>query len=53
MILFTSISDILVTGFSSLDVYKSANDTWYVVFNPTVVEIAENCLLIVCYYVLR
>lgn len=46
-------SDILVTGFSSLDIYRETNETWYVIFNPTVIEIAENCILILCYYVLR
>ncbi len=53
LVFFTSISDILVTGFSSLDIYRSSDETWYIIFNPTVVEIFENCILIICYYILR
>ena len=53
LVFFTSISDILVTGFSSLDIYRASDETWYIIFNPTAVEIFENCILIICYYVLR
>lgn len=53
LIVFTALSDVLVTGFSSLDIYRESNETWYIVFNPTLVEIAENFVLIGCLYVLR
>lgn len=53
LVFFTTISDVLVTGFSSLDIYRSSDEIWYIIFNPTVVEILENCILIGCYYVLR
>lgn len=53
LVFFTSISDILVTGFSSLDIYRSTDEDWYIIFNPTMIEIFENGMLIVCFYVLR
>ena len=53
VIFFTSISDNIVTGFSSLDIYRSSRQIWYLIFNPTTYEILENTSLIACYYVLR
>jgi hypothetical protein len=46
-------SDVIVTGFSSLDIYKEGDATWYVVFNPTFFAVVECSLLMACYYALR
>ena len=53
LIFFTIMSDIIVTGFSSLDIYRHADQDWYILLNPTFVEMMETTLLLVCYYILR
>lgn len=53
LIVFTIMSDIIVTGFSSLDIYRHSDQDWYILFNPTFLEIIETVTLLVCYYILR
>lgn len=53
LVLFTTISDYIVTGFSSLDIYQHADQDWYIFLNPTFLEIIEGCTLLLCFYSLR
>lgn len=53
LIVFTAASDNIVTGFSSLDIYKPSKKDWYLFFNPTFVEMVEGLALLLCFYCLR
>lgn len=53
LIFFIAVADYLATGFSSLDIYRANNQNWYFIFNLTLIEIVENCVLLLCFYVLR
>lgn len=53
LIVFTIMSDIIVTGFSSLDIYRHSDQEWYILLNPTFLEILETTILLACYYALR
>lgn len=53
LVIFTIASDCIVTGFSSLDIYRHADQDWYILLNPTFLEIFEGIVLLICFYVLR
>lgn len=53
LVLSCVFADYYYTGFPSLDTYKESHQIGYKVFNLTYLAIAENALLLGCYYVLR